>query len=63
MEYGGCYDDNEMMNINMLQVALMEYRGLKELCMMVTSVEYMEAVRYKQEGLVDTHTYLTKQLI
>ena len=52
-----------MMNINMLQVALMEYRGLKELCMMVTSVEYMEVVRYKQEGLVDTHTYLTKQLI
>jgi len=45
------------------KVALMEYRGVEELCVMVQSVEYIEVVKHKQEDLVDTHTYLTTQLI
>ena len=45
------------------QVALMQYQSTAELCRMVQSKEYMDVVQYKVSGLLDTHTYWTKQII
>eukprot|EP00090_Calanus_glacialis_P013530 TRINITY_DN22201_c0_g1_i3.p1 TRINITY_DN22201_c0_g1~~TRINITY_DN22201_c0_g1_i3.p1 ORF type:complete len:191 (+),score=62.23 TRINITY_DN22201_c0_g1_i3:306-878(+) len=44
-------------------VALMQYQSVEEACRMVNSMEYAEVVKYKVEGLLDTHTYLTHQII
>ena len=46
-----------------VKVALMHYQSVEEACRMVNSVEYAEVVKYKVEGLLDTHTYLTHQII
>eukprot|EP00092_Neocalanus_flemingeri_P025910 GFUD01028078.1.p1 GENE.GFUD01028078.1~~GFUD01028078.1.p1 ORF type:complete len:252 (+),score=87.76 GFUD01028078.1:54-809(+) len=43
--------------------ALMQYQSVADLCRMVNSKEYMEVVKFKVEGLLDTHTYLTNQII
>ena len=41
----------------------MQYQSVEEACRMVNSMEYAEVVKYKVEGLLDTHTYLTQQII
>jgi len=44
------------------QVALMHYESTEALCKMANSEEYMSVYEKKVTGLLDTHTYLTKQL-
>ena len=44
-------------------LALVEYSSRAGFCKMVLSKEYQEVFMDKVQGLEDTHTYLTKQIV
>ena len=44
-------------------IALIRYQSREKLCEMVLSEEYAKVLPYKQNGLVDTHTYLTAAVL
>ena len=46
----------------LFKIALVKYKTRAALCKMVTSEEYAAAVGHKQNGVEDSHTYLTKQI-
>ena len=41
----------------------MSFRNTAAMCTMVTSKEYNEVVIPKKEGLLDSYSYFTKQLL
>ena len=44
-------------------IALIRYQSREKLCEMALSEEYAKVLPYKQNGLVDTHTYLTAAVL
>ena len=51
------------LSLNCVQVALVQYSSRAGFCQMVNSKEYMGVFRDKVNGLEDTHTYLTRQIV
>ena len=46
-----------------LQVALMSFKSTAAMCSMVSSKEYNEVVIPKKDGLLDSYTYYTQQIL
>lgn len=44
-------------------IGLVKYKNRASLCRMVSSKEFNEKLPYKQKGVDDSHTYLTKQIL
>jgi len=45
------------------QIGLIVYKNRASLCKMALSKEFREVLPYKQQGLEDTHTYLTTRIL
>ena len=57
-----CHTVVKLFFCRLFKIALVKYKTRGALCKMATSVEYAALLGHKQNGVEDSHTYLTKQI-